>query len=77
MAGYKANNNPKTNHSKKMYHDKEVRVCIMYSNGSKFKCGVTRDTQGFGDLIVDSTGNPIPYNQIPYNTPNPLHSEVA
>ena len=72
MAGYKANNNPKTDHARKMYHDKEVRVCVMYKdNGSKVKCGVVRDNQGFGDLIVDSSGVPIPYNQIPYNTPTP------
>ena len=43
MAGYKANTNPKTEHTRKMYHDQEVRVSILYKeNGSKVKCGCVR-----------------------------------
>ena len=72
MAGYKANTNPKTDHTRKVYHDQEVRVSILYkTNGSKVKCGCIRDSQGGSYLIVDASGTPIPYSQIPYNTPTP------
>jgi len=77
MAGYKANTNPKTDHVKKTYHGHDVRVTILYkTSGSKLKCGCWRNTNGESELIVDSDGEAIPYNQIPFSTPDPLDSEV-
>ena len=70
MAGYKANTNPKTDHTRKVYHDQEVRVSILYkTNGSKVKCGCIRDSQGGSDLIVDASGVPIPLSLIHISEP--------
>jgi|21_taG_2_1085346.scaffolds.fasta_scaffold11229_5 hypothetical protein len=75
MAGYKANNNPKTQHAQKMYNGYPVRMTILYSGKTKTKCGVWRGQDGEPNLIVDSNNKPVPYNQIGLNTQEPIEAE--